>query len=224
MKKHWINLTASLLAVLLLAGCMPSNMGQSDPADETTAPAVTDPADETTAPPTDFGEETLPPEKDPGDSLIATAPGGTAEAFALEALQLRLHGKKDDWGSYFPAENGHALFVSDAVELADKLAQCAISSEEVDLTAFDEEFFLNNRLVVIPMRSNSGSVRYDAMGALTGTSLEILLEGNIDGEGTSDIADWLVFVTVPREAAPDVLTVTVPGRAGMFEPSNLTDR
>lgn len=220
MKQHWIKLTACLLAVLLLAGCMPSNMGQPDLSGETTAPA----ADPAPVEGTDPIEETSPPKMEPGDSLIATNPAEIQKTIVLEASQQRLHGKQADWGNRFTADNGIALLVSDAQELADKLPERGIGSDETDLSGFDEEFFLNNRLLVIPMRSNSGSVRYEAAAACEAHSAQITLEGKMNGDGTADMADWLVFVTLPLEAFPEDMTITTTANGKLFQPGNLTDR
>ncbi len=222
MKQHWIKLAACLLAVLLLAGCMPSNMGQPGDTVETTSPAVTDAPEDPTG---ETAEGTDPvPETTPDDSLIATNPAEIQKLIALEASQQRLRGKQADWGNRFTADNGNALLVSDAQELADKLPERGIGSDETDLSGFDENFFLNNRLLVIPMRSNSGSVRYEAAAECASHSAQIMLEGKMNGEGTADMADWLVFVTLPREAFPEDMTITTTANGNLFQPGNLTDR
>lgn len=159
---------------------------------------VTDPAVEVT-----IGLQPVPPQT------------GTAEGVEVPTAQLRIRTVESSWQNAFNQENGCFAMVSSVEELND-LATEKLSAFDLDLTAYDEAFFAENRLVLIPRSSNSGSVTYQARVNADGGFVHIELDARMPEIGTMDMAQWLVLVTLPNGEYDD-MTISVPEAGGITE-------
>ncbi len=69
------------------------------------------------------------------------------------------------------------------------------------ILSYGEEFFEENALMIIHIRSSSGSVRYEVKGAyLNGGECSVAIGVSVPEVGTADMADWFIFVECPKEA------------------------
>lgn len=202
LKKFSLILLALALAVSIW-GCASSADPQTTtlPPD-TTAPQVTVDYEEVTDPSIDvtIGAEPFVP-----------LPGITSGTDAQTA-QLRIHTTGSGWQNAFKQETGCFALVSDVQEL-NSLVESKLSAFELDLSAYDEAFFAENRLVLIPRSSNSGSVTYQAKLNVDGDMIHIELDAQMPEIGTADMAEWLVLVVLP-DAQYENMTVTVPEAGG----------
>lgn len=201
MHKHWIRLTACFMAMLILAGCQSSGSGQQG----TTAPEQGQQGQilppETTVP------EVSSPLKDPVVSSPITPPDGLLHP---EMTQIRLDYRQTNWKEAFNTAEGCFLLAEDGSSLTEGLAEAGITAQVLDTSAYDEAFFRENRLMVIPMTTNSGSFRFEVSVALDGNTASVSLKGKLPGDaGTTDMADWLVLVVLPREEYPAEWTITL---------------
>lgn len=166
-------------------------------------PDTTGPAAEPT------GESSLP------DFPISTLePTGGFTVALAGVSQHRLQNMSAGWQDAFNGENGCFLVVDSANGLTDALSRRGRLNEKLDLSGYDDAFFRDNRLVVIPRCSGSGSVRYEAVLAVEASAVRITLQGVLDGDGTDVMTDWLVFVALPLADYPAEQTVVVTGSAG----------
>lgn len=122
-------------------------------------------------------------------------------------MQIRLYNARSDWMNAFETEQG-AFLLADSVEsLLDGLTGRGVYTSNLDLSAFDAAFFEENLLVVIPRRTNSGSVRFGARVDQTAEGVKITPVGTMPEIGTADIADWLVLVTLSKAEFSGTVTV-----------------
>lgn len=205
MQAKWKQIGICLLAMLMLTGCQPSGGGQEETTANTTVGTTTVPT-QTTAPIETTMETSVP--ESTGTGFWETIPNASSEL--LETSQIRLQNRKDGWGSAFVTDNGTFLLADSTEALLQGLSSRGVGTDALDLSGYDDDFFQSNRLAVIPCSSNSGSVRYQASVTLDGNTVSITLEGKVNGEGTTDMADWLVLVTLPFEKYPENTVVTVP--------------
>lgn len=201
-----------VLALALLAaslwGCAaagsPENTPQ--PSGGTTATAEAENPAQTTAPAELNGLSGI---------TVATIPAtGSLMASQSKVSQQRLRNMPSGWPDAFNTDEGCFLVADSVSGLAEALSRRGGLDEKLDLDGFDDAFFREYRLVVIPRCSNSGSVRYEAVIFAEATSVQITLQGSMEGDGTGDMADWLVFVALPLEDYPAEMTITVTGSAG----------
>ncbi len=121
--------------------------------------------------------------------------------------QLRLYNARPGWINAFETDNG-AFLLADSVEsLLDGLSGRGVDTSKLDLSAFDDAFFENTRLVVIPRSTNSGSVRFSARIDRTADGVKIAPVGTMPEVGTADMADWLVLVTLSKAECTGTVTV-----------------
>jgi hypothetical protein len=121
--------------------------------------------------------------------------------------QIRLYNAQPGWLNTFETDHG-AFFVADSVEsFLDGLTHRGVDTSKLDLSAFDGAFFANNRLVVIPRRTNSGSVRFSARIDRTDDGVKITPVGTMPEVGTADMADWLVLVALSKDEYAGTVTV-----------------
>ena len=93
--------------------------------------------------------------------------------------------------------------MDDTAELADVLDALASMGKDVTLPeGYDDSFFAANRLVLVPMQSGSGSMRYEVTAEFDGELITITLTGKMPEAGTADMADWLVLVPLSRTEYP----------------------
>jgi hypothetical protein len=124
-----------------------------------------------------------------------------------KVTQIRLYNAQPGWLNAFETDHG-AFFVADSVEsLLDGLTHRGLDTSKLDLSAFDGAFFANNRLVVIPRRTNSGSVRFSARIDCTDDGVKITPVGTMPEVGTADMADWLVLVALSNDEYAGTVTV-----------------
>lgn len=181
---------AALLAVTVLAGCMPSG---------TTGPSVPG--------------ESVPTETQPTVVLPEPSVGTASTEQPLsgeQTVQLRLHDVKSGWWTAFSGENG-CFFVADSVDaLTQGLSDRGIAPENLELGDYDDGFFGEYRLAVIPRTANSGSVRYSAtLSTEDPGKVTITVSARMPEIGTTDMADFLVLVPVPLADYPAELPIAL---------------
>lgn len=182
---------------------------------DTTAPADTTAQTTGNTEAEDLAFSTLPAIEIPDMTMTPPATGGFAgTAVSVSASQQRLDTVRSGWADAFNGNNGCFLIADSVTGLTEALSYRGGLDTQVDLSEFDDAFFEENRLVVIPRSTNSGSVRYEASISAEDNAIGITLQGKVDGIGTGDMADWLVFVVLPLKDYPVGLTVTVAGSAG----------
>ena len=146
-----------------------------------------------------------------GPSALVTKPDDFDVA-GFPLPQIRLHNMPQGWMEQYIGEDGCFVLVHSRQELMDLIDQ--FPGTAIDSTGYDDAFFAENRLVVIPRTSNSGSVRYTAKITQENGVVNITLAGRLDGEGTMDMADWLVFVDLPIQKYGADTPVSVPAAGG----------
>jgi hypothetical protein len=193
MRYHKKRIFGVSLAVLMTAatawGCSAPNAAQ---------PTITAPATVTVP-----QNATIPLDKD-DPMLPVTKP---VEGNSENVVQLRLYDVRSGWMNAFNTEQGAFLLADSVDSLLDGLSDRGINTSKLDLSGFDAAFFENNRLVVIPRRTNSGSVRFGARIDRTDGGVVITPVGQMPGVGTADMADWLVLVSLNRADYPGSVTV-----------------
>lgn len=226
MKKSWkpmVNCLVMLLAVALFAaGCAPSNRTVGEATPEITG-AANDQSQADTTPSVDV--ETQPstgePDASTGVTTETTQPdnGGFMQGWTTPTIgevledgavtQLRLSQRTSGWWNAFA--NGESyFFVAESVDdLAQGLRNRGINPEELDLGTFDEAYFRENRLVVIPRASNTGSVRYGCGIASEDGGARLTVTAQVPELSTADMADFLVMVSVSLADYPTGTEITV---------------
>lgn len=69
------------------------------------------------------------------------------------------------------------------------------------LRGYDEAFFEENVIILTHIQSNSGSVRYTVTGInVSGGLCTMNISAEMPEIGTADMADWFIFVEVPKDA------------------------
>lgn len=154
--------------------------------------------------------------QDAQPTLTDTVPQGTTIPQAREkpmagntenVAQIRLHNVRPGWSNGFKTDHGMFL-VADSVEgLLDGLSSRGVDTSRLDLSAFDAAFFENNRLVLIPRSTTSGSVRFGARIDRTADGVKITPVGTMPEIGTADMADWLVLVSLSKAEYPGTVIV-----------------
>lgn len=126
-------------------------------------------------------------------------------AVSAEPEQLRLDGYNAGWVDSFVGEYGAFRQVRSTEQLEELASAIGRMGKDVTFPeSYDDAFFKKYRLVVIPMQSGSGSVRYDVETDFDGELITITLTPEMPGAGTADMADWLVLVPLERDEYPDV--------------------
>lgn len=148
-------------------------------------------------------ETTTPLEKEDPMLQVTKPVEGNAENVA----QVRLTDVRSGWMAPFETENGAFLLATSVETLMDGLSKRGIDPEKLDLAAYDDAFFADNYLVVIPRSTNSGSVRYSARVEKTSAGVRISTVGKMPEVGTTDMADWLVLVPLNTAEFTGVVTV-----------------
>lgn len=146
-----------------------------------------------------------------GPSALVTKPD-EFDVAGFPLPQIRLHNMPQGWMEKYTGEDGCFILVQSRQELMELIQQ--FPGTAIDSTGYDDAFFGENRLVVIPRTSNSGSVRYTAKITRENGVVNITLAGRLAGEGTMDMADWLVFVDLPVQEYGADTPVSVPAPAG----------
>lgn len=203
MYKHWIGLAACLLALLMISGCRSSGAGEQG---STTAPQQTD-QNEILPPETTVPEDTS---ADIG-TIIGTSPITPPDGlWHPDVTQTRLSYRTTNWKSAFNTENGCFLLADSVASVNDGLQKAGVTADMLDVSAYDDTFFQANRLMIIPMTSNSGSIQYKANVNFSNGTFTIKLEGKLSGDaGTADMADWLVAVILPKNTYPIDTPITL---------------
>jgi hypothetical protein len=202
MRKYIRRAAALSLGLLLMAGAFGGCTGVRT--DDPTTPGTTASGiPQTTIP---FGKD------DP--SLPATGP---VQSNTEDVTQLRLYNMRNGWTEAFRTENGMFLAADSVQALMSGLSDRGIPVEKLDLSDYDDRFFAENILVVIPRTSNSGSVRYSARVEQSEAGITISTVGKMPEIGTSDMADWLVLVPLDRS----LYTGPIHVEGGTKLPSNI---
>lgn len=208
--KRW---TAAVLVLLMTAssiGCMPKDPATTKPTDGSGSYATTQP---TEMQPT-LTEPTSSQNTEP--SMPVTIPDPFTSVGNVKVEQLRLDGYDRGWVNEFVAQFSAFATIYDTQRLEFVLDSIEQFGKNVTLPAgYDETFFQENFLVLIPRQSGSGSVQYAADAELEGDMITISLSAKMPEVGTTDMADWLVMVTLPRDKFPegcqiDLLTELAP--------------
>lgn len=120
-----------------------------------------------------------------------------------ETRQLRLTGTNRNLSQ-------EDFFVADSEEdLYNGLSDIGIFPDGLDLDDFDNVFFQEYRLVVIPGSSRSGSVKYHSETAMENGIITITLYAEMPEAGTFDMADWLIFVPLPRDIYGETVEIVL---------------
>lgn len=162
-----------------------------------------DAAQSTLTAPTVSKEPTISMDKEDPKIPVTKPVEGNTENVA----QLRLYNVRSGWINAFHTERGAYLLADSVDSLLDGLSDRGIDTSGLDLSAFDAAYFENNRLVVIPRSTNSGSVRFSARIDRIADGVMITPVGTISGVGTADMADWLVLVSLSRADYSGPVTV-----------------
>lgn len=193
MTKRLSGFTAAILAVTLLCGCTQSQQDLT-PADTTESASETvqeiNPTPEILNP--DCAEEPVPAGTETSPAFHAI-PGAESQ---FQTYQLRLQGLGTGWMNQYRTEQGSLLIADSVQSLQDALSPVDAAAD----TEFDDAFFAENLIAVLPRSSNSGSVRYSAELTTNGREVHIDLIAVMPEVGTCDMADWLVLVVIPRSA------------------------
>ena len=196
MKKR--NRLCCLLLALTMAfslwGCASAGVADDPSGTDDTTLGQENPAVDTTDSKVEFGPKPI------GGNQIGN------EGTDAGTIQLRLRGMNEGWKAQFSGGE-HYILVASASELQD-LVSSKLIGQELDLDAYDDSFFAENRLVLIPRSSNSGSVTYQAKVAEGDGGITISLDARMPEFGTADMADWLVLVTLPNETY-EAMEITV---------------
>ena len=132
---------------------------------------------------------------------------GPVEGNTDRVTQLRLYNMRAGWISAFDTAQG-AFFVADSAQsLLEGLSGRGIDTAGLDLSAFDAAFFAENRLVIIPRTTTSGSVRFSARIETAADGVKITPVGTMPEVGTADMADWLVLVSLDKGEFSGPVTV-----------------
>lgn len=230
--KLWINALVAILAVsLFLGGCAPAGGDVLEATDDTATQGTQD----VTSLPSDSTEDTGGSEstddtqeqtqtEDPTDTgigdigLVVDPIGGSQlDGSYTQAVQLRLTSMSGNWWVPFDDGNGSYGFVADSANgLLEGLKGKNISVDQLDLSAYDDAFFRDNRLAVIPRASNSGSVRYHYTLTPTADGVQIQVQGVTPEIATADMADWLVLVPVSLAEYGADTSITVDPAGSSF--------
>ncbi len=212
--RFFITASAAIFAAaVLMSGCDGSGkpVDPSSTYEPLTTAVATVP--ETTAVP----EETDSEKESTAMGQIIGIPGTETR----QADQLRLHNMTGDWWQSFADTDDSYVFVAASVEeLTTGLKERHM--EELDVSKYDEAFFEENRLALIPRAANSGSVRYRYSLFETADGVEITLFAQVPEIGTCDMADWLVAVPVPVAEYSEETVITVNPAGTNFLPSATT--
>lgn len=211
--KYWKRSGCILLSLIMavsLWGCATSGApdGTTSAGNTTQVPETTTPTQTTIDVPettTDGANETTAPTV---FVPIVTNPQ-TVAGTAVTTQQQRVH-RSAGWASMFNSDGGCFLVVDSVDALLEGLSQRGGMDKSLDLEKYDEAFFQENRLVLIPASSNSGSVRYTAKVTVEGETLHIEFEVQMPQIGTADMAEWLILVELPLAEYDASLTITVP--------------
>lgn len=204
-------LTASMLVLALLVSM--AACGVAEHPTETTQPA----ADPTTAPTT---TPTTAPTT--GPTVAPTLPAIPDIQANIQMEQVRMSGYHENWIAQFQNLLGENLRIASEKDLKDVLDQIRSLNKEFTVTGeYDAGFFLENVLVLIPVQSTSGSVRFVAEAEVEAGVITISVVGKLDGVGTTDMADWLLLAALPRAEYPEDATIDIKASAAIPPEQNL---
>ena len=227
MMHDWKKKIAGALAVCLLAACLAGcnvNAVTNEPTDPTgTDPQTTEPP--TTEPPVVITTDPTKPADSPAiDRPIVSDVQGTAQL-----KQIRLGGYDKNWVANFGDILGEFAIINDYDSLVSAFAAVDGMGRTVNFPGeYDAAFFAENRLVLIPSGSSSGSVRYVADAVWGDNKIVISLQGKMPDVGTADMADWLLLITLPRDQFPEDMPIEVHSlgsqNTGIKDNLNISDR
>lgn len=194
-------ITACLMSLLVLMVCFAGCMSSDQP-DPTTDPVLsTTNGTESTEPSTTADTEPTGTLSQP--IVEPTLPSGFFTGGDAPLEQVRLPGYDSGWVDGFVNQFGAFTTVNDTAQLSDVLSSIAQLGKDVTLPeGYDDAFFAENRLLVIPMQSGSGSVRYQAETEFDGELITVTLTGQMPEYGTMDMADWLILIPLDRSEYP----------------------
>ncbi|MFR1709388.1 MAG: hypothetical protein ACLSV2_10835 [Clostridium sp.] len=73
-------------------------------------------------------------------------------------------------------------------------------NSEADLNKYNDEFFTNKALIVITLDESSGSVRHNVKNVVKdGNNITIAIERKVPEFGTSDMAEWNIYIELNAE-------------------------
>lgn len=183
----------------------------------------------------DFAEhptETVPnPTTEPNVDILPTTLPTVPNIAQIESNvsteQVRMSGFHENWVTAFQTVLGDFVKVTSVEELNAVAGEIRSLDKTFAFTGtYDESFFVDSYIVVVPLQSTSGSVRYQvqAKSDLSGITMEIA--GGINGMGTDDMADWLLVVVLPRGEYPVDTSITVKvGQVKYYDPNlDINDR
>ena len=128
---------------------------------------------------------------------------------ALRPIQLRLYGRNPGWWDGFRNGDTYYLVAENPQNLRGQLTQRGLNPEKLELSHFDDAFFEDFVLAVIPRTSSSGSVRFQHRIAVRQDRVVITVDAQVPEIGTCDMADWLVMVPVSRQQLRSGMTISV---------------
>ncbi len=188
----------ALAAIVCLGGCVQPAAPATDPSTQPTTQPTTEPVTQPAQKPT------IPTETREDPQYPVLGPQGEN----MGAQQLRLPGYEESYLAKFHSQYGACARISTLADLNDLLENLSRNGSTAEIPEeYDEAFFQDHFLVCIPVRSGSGSARYEVTAQQEGDNLTLTVQPKItdpDAAGTADMADWLLLVTLDRAVYEDV--------------------
>lgn len=215
-------MTACLMALVLSMAFTACTPPEVQPTTQPTTTPTSAPATEPTSVPT--SEPAQPSEPVPTDPTLPDIPAVDAN---LELEQLRMPGYDSIWTARFADRFGGFGTVQNASELADFVSAIGELGKDMALPeGYDDAFFADHYLLLIPMQSTSGSIRYEAEIKRDADKVNITVVGKMPEVGTTDMADWLILIPISRTQYPDPGQIEIDARSsqGRDDRLNIQDK
>ena len=207
-----LSLTAALM--LTFPGCQASRTsGQPDTTPQDTTPRNTTPQD-TEAPPTTEPEVTTP--ASPTEAQVIRA--HDISQSALENLMARHPGSSLISGSL------PLVHLTDRAALDDFLKEAGSQTLKDACEGYDESFFQDNDLIIVPRVTTTGSARHTVELATEDQILSVKITVTTPEIVTMDMANWFLVIPAAKtdtQGRTPVATIAgVPGGIGVPTPGN----
>ena len=233
-----LSLTAALM--LTFPGCQTSRTsGQPDTTPQDTTPRNTTPQD-TEAPPTTEPEVTWKPVETtiaPVDLLTPmpteTEPEVTTPASPTEAQVIRAHDISQSAlenlmarhpGSSLISGSLPLVHLTDRAALDDFLKEAGSQTLKDACEGYDESFFQDNDLIIVPRVTTTGSARHTVELATEDQILSVKITVTTPEIVTMDMANWFLVIPAAKtdtQGRTPVATIAgVPGGIGVPTPGN----
>lgn len=233
-----LSLTAAMM--LTFPGCQASRTAsQPDATPPDTTPQNTTPQSTGTQPTTEPEVTWKPVETtiDPGDLLIPmpteTEPEETSPASPTEAQVIRAHDISQSAlenlmarhpGSNLVSGSLPLIHLTDRAALDDFLKEAGSQTLKDACEDYDEAFFQENDLIIVPRVTTTGSARHTVALAVEDQILSVQITVTTPEIVTMDMANWFLVIPAAKtdtQGKTPVATITgLPGGIGVPNPSN----